>query len=148
MEQGHEGWQREVIAPVEGSCCNISLQLPESWGFSWSQTEDVPVSCISLGIYPKAEGEKNGSIVIQYAEGFGVCGTGLEFIETTFNGHAAEKGIYDGHPYWDFIAFSDDYIGCAIWNNAGETWFSKYEKELEEILATVEFQLSEGNSLQ
>lgn len=147
-EQGHEGWERVVIAPVEGSYCNISLQLPESWGFSWLQSEDMPVSCISLGIYPKKEGEKNGSIVIQYAEGFGVCGTGLESVETAFNGHTAEKGIYDGHPYWDFIALSNDYRGCVIMNNAGETWFRKYEKELEEILATVEFQLSDGTSLQ
>ena len=143
-EQGRQGWKKVVIAPVEGAYCNISLQLPEDWGYSCSQTEDVPVSGISLGIYPKAEGDASGCIVIEYAEGFGVCGTGLESVPTTFNGHAASKGTYDGHPYWDFIALSEEYRGCSILNLAGETWFDQYEKELNEILATVEFTLSDN----
>ena len=142
-DQGRQGWEKVVIAPVEGAYCNISLQLPEDWSYSWSQTEDVPVSCIDLAIYPKAEGETAGCIAIKYAEGFGVCGTGLESVQTTFNGHAATKGTYDGHPYWDFIALSDDYRGCSVWNLAGETWFEQYEKELNEILATVEFTLND-----
>ncbi|MBQ9490482.1 MAG: hypothetical protein IJU80_11175, partial [Lachnospiraceae bacterium] len=91
--------------------------------------------------YPKAEGDANGCISIQYSQGFGVCGTGLESVETTFNGHVAHKGTYDGHPYWDFIVLSGEYRDCVIVNTAGETWFCKYQKELEEILATVEFEL-------
>lgn len=144
-DQGRKGWEKVVIAPVEGAYCNISLQLPEDWSYSWSQTEDVPVSCIDLAIYPKAEGDASGCIAIKYAEGFVVCGTGLESVQTTFNGHAASKGTYDGHPYWDFIALSDEYRGCSVWNLAGETWFHQYEKELNEILATVEFILSDGS---
>ena len=139
--QEKKEWQKVVIAPPEGAYCNISLCLPEDWGWGCSQTEDVPVSSINLGIYPKAEGDANGCISIQYAKGFGVCGTGLESVETTFNGHPAYKGTYDGHPYWDFIALSNEYQGCAILNSAGRTWFDNYREELEEILATVEFQL-------
>ena len=145
--QGEKAWEKVVIAPPEGTYCNISLCLPEDWGWSSSQSEDVPVSCIGIAIYPKAEGDANGCISIQFSQGFGVCGTGLESVETTFNGHPAHKGIYDGHPYWDFIALSDEYQGCAIINNAGKTWFEKYQKELGEILATVEFTLtSNGRS--
>ena len=145
--QGEKSWKKLVIAPPEGSYCNISLSLPENWGWSCSQSEDVPVSDINLSIYPKAEGDAKGCISIQYAKGFGVCGTGLESEATTFNGHTATKGTYDGHSYWDFIALSEEYRGCAIVNCAGSTWFAKYEKELEEILATVEYTLSDGTPL-
>ena len=145
--QGEKAWEKVVIAPPEGAFCNISLCLPKDWGFECSQTEDVPVSDIVLSIYPKAEGRMNGSIAIEYAQGLGICGTGLTSVETTFNGHAAHKGTYDDHPYWDFITLSDDYSGCAIVNLAGTTWFDKYQKELEEILATVEFTLSDGSPL-
>lgn len=145
--QIQKSWEKIVIAPSEGSYCNISLYLPENWEWSCSQSEDVPVSCIGIAIYPRAEGDVNGCISIQYAQGFGVCGTGLESVETTFNGHAAHKGTFDGHPYWDFIALSDEYRDCAIINTAGETWFDKYREELEEILATVEFALSDGTPL-
>ena len=145
--QIQKSWEKIVIAPSEGSYCNISLRLPEDWDWCCSQSEDVPVSCICLAIYPKAEGDANGCIAIEYAQGFGVCGTGLESVETTFNGHPAYKGTYDGHPYWDFIALSDEYRGCAIINSAGETWFDNYWEELEEILATVEFTLSDGAPL-
>ena len=142
--QGEKAWEKIVIAPSEGSYCNISLYLPENWEWSCSQSEDIPVSSIGLAIYPKAEGDANGCISIQYSQGFGVCGTGLESVETIFNGHVAAKGTYDGHPYWDFIALSDEYRGCAIINCAGETWFDKYREELEAIFATVEFTLSDG----
>lgn len=141
-KQDENTWEKVVIAPPEGAYCNITLCLPKDWDYSWGQSEDVPVSDISVGIYPKAEGDARGCISIQYAKGFGVCGTGLTSVETTFNGHAAHKGTYDDHPYWDFIALSGDYSGCAIINCAGETWFDQYREELEEILATVEFELA------
>ena len=145
--QRGEAWEKVVIAPPEGAYCNISLCLPDGWGWSSSWTEDIPVSCLGIAIYPKTEGDANGCISIQYSQGFGVCGTGLESVETTFNGHAAHKGTFDGHPYWDYIALSDEYRDCVIINNAGETWFDKYREELEEILATVEFALSDGTPL-
>ncbi|MCR5460791.1 MAG: hypothetical protein K6F51_12935 [Acetatifactor sp.] len=141
VQQDQKAWEKVVIAPPEGAYCNISFSLPEDWDYSWAQTEDVPVSSISIGIYPKAEGDAKGCIAIKYAEGFGVCGTGLESVETTFNGHVAYKGTYDDHPYWDFISLSGEYRGCSIWNYAGETWYDKYQEELEEIFATVKFEL-------
>ena len=140
-QQDQKAWEKVVIAPPEGAYCNISFSLPEDWDYSWAQSEDVPVSSISIGIYPKAEGDAKGCIAIKYAEGFGVCGTGLESVETTFNGHVAYKGTYDDHPYWDFISLSGEYRGCSIWNYAGETWYDKYQEELEEIFATVKFEL-------
>ena len=132
-------WQKIEVAPQEGSLCTISFMLPENWDYSWSQSEDIPVSCISIGIYPKAEGDMDGNIIIEYAEGFGVCGTGLASEETTFNGHAAHVGTYDNHPYWDFISLDSPYDGCVILNGAGHSWFEKYKDELSQILATVEF---------
>lgn len=143
-KQDQQAWEKVVIAPPEGAYCNISLCLPKGWKWSCSQSEDVPVSCIDLGIYPEAEGDAAGCIDVKYAEGFGLCGTGLESVETTFNGHAASKGTYDGHPYWDFIMLRDDYKDCSIWNYAGDTWYDKYKEELEAILATVEFTLTDG----
>ncbi len=144
--QGEKAWQKVVIAPPEGAYCNISLSLPEDWDYSWGYTEDVPVSDVGIGIYPKAEGDVNGCITIEYIRGFGVCGTGLVSEKTTFNEHDAYVGTYDNHPYWDFISLESPYEGCVIINGAGESWFEKYEDVLSRILATVEFQtgLCEG----
>ncbi|MBQ9490202.1 MAG: protease complex subunit PrcB family protein, partial [Lachnospiraceae bacterium] len=49
---GEKSWEKVVIAPPEGAYCNISLRLPKEWGWSSSWTEDVPVSCIGVAIYP------------------------------------------------------------------------------------------------
>ncbi|MBR6152550.1 MAG: protease complex subunit PrcB family protein [Lachnospiraceae bacterium] len=140
-KQDENAWKKLVFAPPEGAYCNISLSLPEDWNYSWGQSEDVPVSDVSIGIYPKAEGDANGSITIEYVRGFGVCGTGLVSEKTTFNEHDAYVGTYDNHPYWDFISLESPYEGCVIINGAGGTWFEKYKDELSEILATVEFEI-------
>lgn len=136
-------WQMIEVAPPEGSYCTINFRLPEDWDWSCVQTEDVPVSCITIAIWPKAEGDANGSVSIIYAEGFGVCGTGLVSEEVTFNGLDAWRGTYDDHSYWDFISLKEPYRGCAIINNAGGSWFEKYRDEISRILATVTFHMTE-----
>lgn len=134
-------WQRVEVAPSEGSLCTISFMLPEGWDYSITQTEDVPVSGINVAIYPVAEGDARGCVVISYTQGFGVCGTGLVTEETTFNNHAASIGTYDDHPYWDYIALMDPYQGCVILNQA--EWYEQYQDEINDILSTVAFTIQE-----
>lgn len=55
----------------------------------------------------------------------------------------AWKGTYDNHSYWDFISLADPYRDCAIINNAGWSWFDRYEGELMQILSTVTFTMQE-----
>ncbi len=134
-----ENWNDVEVCPPAGSYARIAFKLPSDWEYEVSWTEDVPVSCFVVSIYPK--GHSEGSVAIEYMRGFGVCGTGLASEEIVFNGLSCKawKGTYDNHPYWDFISLGDEYRGCAIINNAGTTWFNDYRDVLEEILSTVVF---------
>ena len=132
-------WADVEVCPQEGSYASIAFKLPSDWDYEVSQTEDVPVSCFVVSIYPK--GHSEGSVAIEYMRGFGVCGTGLASEEIVFNGLPCKawKGTYDNHAYWDFISLGDEYRGCAIINNAGTTWYNDYKDVLEEIISTVVF---------
>lgn len=135
-----EGWRRVEFSPQEGSRASISFALPENWKYEACTSEDIPVSDITIAIYPS--GREEGTISICFAYGLGLCGTGLVSEEITFNGHEAWLGTYDNHAYWDFINLSGEYRYCIIWNNAGESWYEEYADVVDEILSTVEFNVS------
>lgn len=129
------------IEPQCGPSFGFSFDLPDGWSYEAAQTEDEPTS--STSAYLKPDNESEGRIVIEYTEGgLGICGTNLHEESIDFNGHSATKGTYDSSDNWDFIFLNDDYIGCAVFNNAGE-WYDNYADEIEYILSTVEFKLYE-----
>ena len=76
-----------------------------------------------------------------FSKEFGICGTGLHFEEITFNGLTANLGTFMDNPYWSWIFLHPPYSGCVIHNDAGDTWYSEYKDEVEEILSTVKFAL-------
>ena len=117
---------------------SIQLSLPQGWAYQVSEQEEGE---FSIDLHPQSEPE--GTISIQYVKLFGVCGTGLEQEDCVINGKEAAKGIYDGHEYWDYIAFSGKYENYAVLNSAGDSWWGAYQEQIEGILNS----LSLGNEV-
>ena len=114
----------------------VSLLLPKGWTYEAVQSDDDPTSDLAVSIRPEnAKGEC--VISVSYMRGFGVCGTGLVQKDILFNGFEARQGFYDGSALWSFICLKDP-MDCVIINSA-ETWYSEYEKEIDQILSTVRF---------
>ena len=133
--------QRIELKPSVFSYYSIVLMLPADWDYEIQQTDDVPVSNMSINIKPKKE--EGQYISIGYSKNFGVCGTGLSQEEIDLNGHPAWKGTYDNYPLWNFIVLKDENSDCVIINHAADTWSKNYEKEIDEILSTVEFNIKD-----
>lgn len=126
----------EEMVPVSYHCDkgSIGLSIPKDWEYQITEYGKEG-DYFAIEIHPETQAQ--GTIVIQYTEAFGVCGTGLEEKEYSQNGMPARIGIYDNHPYWDFMVFKDDYEGYVILNNAGETWWMDYKDLIENILKTL-----------
>lgn len=86
-----EGWLSVAHTTEKGS---IALGLPGDWRYQIHEKED---GRFDVSIHPMSEEE--GEILIQYTEGFAVCGTGLEEEKCAINGMEGRKGIYDGGPH-------------------------------------------------
>ncbi|MBQ6453415.1 MAG: hypothetical protein IJJ14_03550 [Coriobacteriales bacterium] len=132
-----DGWQRQTI--TQGGT-SASFLLPPDWH---CRVENVELYQDGSGpaqalISPSANAE--GFIIISVGNGpVGVCGTGLTQTQVTFNGHPASMGVFNEHPYWDFIYLTGDMEGCNITNACGETWWNEYQPEITAILDSIEF---------
>ena len=124
------------VRPAGPPAYGVSLMLPEGWTFESVQSEDDPTSDLTVSVYPESMTGK-GAISVSHMRGFGVCGTGLVQKDILFNGHEAWQGFYDGNSLWNFICLKDP-KDCVIINSA-ENWYADYEKEIKQILSTVEF---------
>ena len=122
---------RIVHATEKGS---IQVSLPQGWAYQVSEQEEGD---FSIDLHPQSE--PKGTISIQYVKLFGVCGTGLVQEDCVISGKEATKGIYDGHAYWDYIAFSGKYKNYAVTNSAGDSWWRAYQGQVEEILSSLSF---------
>lgn len=144
-EETENAEETEQMTAVAYSCekGSIRLEIPEDWDYQIHEY-DEEMEAFSVAIHPAAETE--GSIIIGYTEYFGVCGTGLRQEDYSLNGMPAEIGIYDDHTYWDFLVFLGDNEGYFIENNAGESWWSDYETEIQKIFATLSFGSSYSDS--
>lgn len=136
LEEADTNTDTGEMVPVSYSCDkgSISLSIPEDWEYS-VQEYDEENKAFSIEIHPKAESE--GTILIEYTEWFGVCGTGLVEKDYSLNGMPARMGIYDSHSYWDFIVLKDEYEGYVILNYGDGLWEAEYEEQLEKILSTI-----------
>lgn len=141
IEDKHTSREHILIEPQCGPSFGFSFDLPDGWSYEAAQTDDEPTS--STAAYLKPDNESEGRIIIEYSEGgIGICGTNLHEESIVFNGYSAVKGTYGDSDNWDFIFLNDDYVGCAVLNNAGE-WYDDHADEIEYILSTVEFMLYE-----
>ena len=118
-----------VILPDRYPSYGISLNLPENWNYEIEHESDL-----ILRIHPEGV---EGSIIIEYPQFFGVCGTGLKEETIRLNGHEARQGFYDGSPEWSFIVYQDP-SRVVILNDARD-WFGAHSAEIETILQSIEF---------
>lgn len=123
----------ESVGLVRGNA-SIYLQIPEGWEYETISDDDMA----EFGVAFWPEGHIKGQIRLVFMEqGFGICGTGLETKEV--DGLPGSLGYYwDGNPIWTFITFPDapgDYVVMA---EAVDEWWSEYEDQVIEILATAE----------
>lgn len=117
----------------------LSILIPAGWECETylMDSNDRGNGLYGIRFYP--ESVNNGYIEIAYIDSFGVCGTGLEEKTVTVAGNSANIGTYDGHEYWDFISFGDQYEGIVALTYFVDDWWSGYEDQVMDILHTVSF---------
>lgn len=122
-------------AECEWQGIKISLNIPEGWEY---ETEEYSDETGRFGIRFAPE-NCNGCVGLYFYNNlFGVCGTGLEEREVTFDsGLSGRMGIYDGGDTWSFIVFPEQSglsgSFAALADGAGD-WLSEQEDKVLEIL--------------
>lgn len=103
----------DALVVQGGPYGQISISLPEGWEAKACPVDDGSLVNGMYGIrfYPEAATE--GGIELSYIDFFGVCGTGLSEETAVIAGSKASIGTYDGHAYWDFISFQEEYEGIV-----------------------------------
>lgn len=111
----------------------ISLTIPEGWEYA---VEEYDQKNGRFGIRFWPEGQ-SGAVGLYVYDMFGVCGTGLEEQEITFDsGLKGNKGTYDRGGVWDFIAFQDVPGHYIAQTEGADEWWSEYQEEAMEILGS------------
>lgn len=121
----------------------ISLSLPESWGYETCPVDSGKLSYGMYGIQFFPGNVDEGYIELAYVDSFGVCGTGLETEKADLAGNPVSVGTYDGHEYWDFISFQEDYEGIVAFTYSVDDWWEEYSDQVMDVLDTLSFQPSE-----
>lgn len=121
-------------AECEWQNIKISLNIPEGWKY---ETEEYSEYAGRFGIRFAPEG-CDGWVGLYYYGMFGVCGTGLEEKEITFeDGRKARMGIYDGGDTFSFITFQEQELSSgnfvALAEDGGD-WLAEQEEEVLKIL--------------
>ncbi len=126
------------LADTEVTCSHenlrISLKIPEGWDY---ETEEYNEDSGRFGIRFFPEG-CSGSVGLYYYDFFGVCGTGLETKDITFEGgRKGRMGLYDGSDIFSFITFPDQELptgSFVVLNEGAEDWLAEYE---DEVISTI-----------
>lgn len=129
-----EGQSREVTCRQEN--LKISMEIPAGWEYT---TEEYSDDTGKFGICFFPEG-CSGRVGLYYYEFFGVCGTGLEMKDITFDdGRRGRMGIYDGGDTFSFITFPEQELSAGSFvvlaESAGD-WLAEREEEVLQILGT------------
>lgn len=127
-----------LLADTEVTCSHenlrISLKIPEGWDY---ETEEYNEDSGRFGIRFFPEG-CSGSVGLYYYDFFGVCGTGLETRDITFEGgRKGRMGLYDGSDIFSFITFPDQELptgSFVVLNEGAEDWLTEYE---DEVISTI-----------
>lgn len=118
---------------------SISVTLPAGWRYEAYPIDSDGLLSGMYGIHFYPEEVSNGYISIVYMDSFGVCGTGLSEETATVAGASARIGTYDGHDYWDFIYFDEEYEGIVAMTYFVDEWWNGYAAQVMDILDTLSF---------
>lgn len=129
-----EGQSREVTCRQEN--LKISMEIPAGWEYT---TEEYSDDTGKFGICFFPEG-CSGRVGLYYYEFFGVCGTGLEMKDITFDdGRRGRMGIYDGGDTFSFITFPEQELSAGsfvVLAEGADDWLAEREEEVLQILGT------------
>ena len=129
----------EIKATQGGPYGEISISLPDGWGYEACPIDSDDLMYGKYGIHFYPEGENKGYIELTYYGWFGVCGTGLKEEEITIAGKSAYIGTYDNQDYWDFVSFQEEYEGVVALTYSVGNWWSDYGDQALDILDTLVF---------
>lgn len=124
--------EREVTCQREN--LKITMRIPAGWDCKMEEYSD-DTGRFGICFFP--EGCSGGVGLYNY-ESFGVCGTGLETKDITFDdGRKGRMGIYDGDDTFSFITFPEQELSfgslVAIAEGADD-WLAEHEEEVLQIL--------------
>ena len=131
-----KNWET-VVMSYENA--NLSVLLPEHWKY---EKIDVYGENRRFGVSIYHEDSPESTLVFEFSQAFGVCGTDLTVSDITVAGYKAVKGVYGNNPSWNYIHFSDAPGEYVIYNNTDASWWSEHKDEVNEILETVK--IAEG----
>lgn len=124
----------------------ISISLPEGWGYEVHPADSNDSEYVLYGIHFYPENVTDGYVDISYSEAFGVCGTGLVEQYMTVAGNDVHIGTYGNNKYWAYISFSGEYKGLYATTHSVEAWWDEYGDQVLNILDTVSFQPTVGEA--
>jgi hypothetical protein len=130
--------EEETTVTVYGPYGSLSLSIPEGWTCEICNVDDERLMAAEYGIQFAPAGEESGYIEAGYHTSFGVCGTGLEEVETTLAGETVQIGYFDKSKTWDFVSFSSSAKGhgrVVALPFYCETWS---EREFDEALSILD----------
>lgn len=112
----------------------IGMEIPAGWEYAVKEYSDDDRK---FGICFWPEG-CSGQVALYYYEMFGVCGTGLEEKDITFeSGRTGRMGIYDGGDTFSFITFPEQELSTGYFvaiNEDGGAWLAEHEDEVLSML--------------
>jgi hypothetical protein len=132
-----------TTATVQGPYGSVSLTVPEGWSYTICNVDDDNLLSAEYAIQFSPEKEAGGYIEVGYHSSFGVCGTGLEEVDTTLAGASAQIGYYEGSNVWDYIYFGGANKGIVALASENEKWEQKDLDEVLTILNTLVYRADE-----
>jgi hypothetical protein len=132
-----------TTATVQGPYGSVSLTISDGWSYTICNVDDDNLLSADYAIQLSPEKEANGYIEVGYHSWFGVCGTGLEEVETTLAGDSARIGYYDGNKEWDFVTFGGANEKIVAIPSENDEWEQEERDAVLTILDTLVYRADE-----
>lgn len=142
-----EGAAETELVKYELNYINMSLELPEGWGYAYAGVgvdgggiHAEPADTVGIRFWPDAAEDSGGGALALYfyRDLFGVCGTGLQTQDVSFDsGLTGSMGTYDNGTLWDFISFYDTPGSYVVINEGAENWWDEYAGQAMAILNSI-----------
>jgi hypothetical protein len=132
-----------TTATVQGPYGSVSLTIPDGWSYTICNVDDDNLLSADYAIQFSPEKEVSGYIEVGYHTMFGVCGTGLEEVETTLAGDSARIGYYDGNKEWGFVTFGGANEKIVAMPSENDEWEQEERDEVLTILDTLVYRADE-----
>ena len=146
LPEPEEAEETELVK-YELNYINMSLELPEGWGYSLAgvpmdngEVHAQPADMVGIRFWPDAAEDSGGGALALYSyrDLFGVCGAGLQTQDVSFDsGLIGSMGTYDNGPLWDFISFYDTPGSYVVMNEGAENWWDEYGGQAMSILHSI-----------